>query len=317
MNFFKSILIVCLTFFGVANSMLGFETEVPQTLLILNAANHTVMPKNFRTASSTFVIKPDTTYPLPTREALDDLPISGSGQFSEKSLKLLLQHLNVQPETCYIVDLREESHGFFNGAAVSWTGARNWTPNRGLDPEEIQKNERELIQKALAQQNNILYTHLKKDPLGINLPQGEEKSILVEKAETERELVTRFGAHYIRLPSTDHVRPTDAIVDSFVKFVSNLPKDHWVHFHCSAGMGRSTTAMVMYDMMVNAKQISFDDIIRRHRMLGGTNLVKKYEPTLWKAVYMEERVEFLKDFYRYCLQNRNNFEQSWLQYSKS
>ena len=46
-----------------------------------------------------------------------------------------------------IVDLREESHGFFDGIAVSWYGEHDWG-NVGLTQEEALADEAERIHGA-------------------------------------------------------------------------------------------------------------------------------------------------------------------------
>lgn len=38
-------------------------------------------------------------------------------------------------------------------------------------------------------------------------------------------------------------------IDEFIKLYKSLPKDAWLHFHCEAGKGRTTTFLAMYDMM--------------------------------------------------------------------
>ena len=55
-------------------------------LLIQNMKNESVLPRNFRKASDDFKIDSQ----LPSREGLQDLRISGSGQFSEKSFDLII-----------------------------------------------------------------------------------------------------------------------------------------------------------------------------------------------------------------------------------
>ena len=48
----------------------------------------------------------------------------------------------------YIVDLRQENHGFFNNDAVSWYGKRDWA-NIGKSREEIIRQEMNLLKANL------------------------------------------------------------------------------------------------------------------------------------------------------------------------
>src|SRR5699024_5080889 len=57
-------------------------------------------------------------------EGLKDLKSSGSGMISKKGLIKIKQEIGDYPIT--VVDLRQESHGFVNGMAVSWFGKWNY-----------------------------------------------------------------------------------------------------------------------------------------------------------------------------------------------
>ena len=41
------------------------------------------------------------------------------------------------------------------------------------------------------------------------------------------------------------------------------------HFHCKEGIGRTTTFMIMYDIMKNYKEVSLNDIIKRQYLPSG------------------------------------------------
>src|SRR5689334_11764067 len=61
-----------------------------------------------------------------TRE-LTELRCSGSAQPSVAGFRELEGRLaGVRDEELCVVDLRQESHGFVNGAAVSWYATNNW-----------------------------------------------------------------------------------------------------------------------------------------------------------------------------------------------
>lgn len=289
----------------------SINSKEMESLLILNMKNESVLPRNFRTTQSPFKSDFET---HPTRKGLDELKLSGTSQFSEKAFESILDQLG-HPNCLYVIDLRQESHGFLNGNAVSWYTPKDWG-NVGKTLPEIEKIEKQLLQNALQQHQLNLYNIVKKDAEGHKLPETVPMPLVVTKATTEQDLVTRYGAKYLRLPVTDHMRPSDDIVDQFVTFVRDLPNDCWVLIHCAAGMGRSTTFMIMFDMMKNAKQVSFDDILKRQWLIGGLDF-KKPAKYAWKMSYALERKDFIKDFYEYAHTNKDQFQQSWSSYIKA
>ena len=131
------------------------------------------------------------------------------------------------------IDLRQESHGFLNHAAVSWHGPQN-AANRGLAATEVEQDETARLQRALGHVVQAL-------PMG----RYDEEHIKdsfdepVQSWSTERELARRAGLGYKRFAATDMEWPAPAVIDDFVDFYRSLPKNHgWLFFHCQAGQGR-------------------------------------------------------------------------------
>jgi Inositol hexakisphosphate len=92
--------------------------------------------------------------------------------------------------------------------------------------------------------------------------------VIVKQASIERDLVSSADASYVRVAVTDHTRPVDEAVDRFIVAVRALPQNAWAHFHCEAGLGRTTTFIVLYDMLRNASRVSLEDIVQRQKLLG-------------------------------------------------
>ncbi len=309
---FKKFLYTFVFFISTGLLFISFQgNRAPSFLLIQNMKNENTLPRNFRKCSDPFKIDSQ----IPSREGFSDLPISGSGQFSEKSLNAMMDHLGGNPDRLYIIDLREEHHGFLNGIAVSWYAPKNWM-NYGKSKDQIENGENKALNQLQNKKTEILNEVVKKDKTGAKLPETEQKSISVQITSSEKKFVTATGAHYIRIPLTDHLKPSDERVDEFIALVKQIPKSAWLHFHCSAGMGRTTTLMTMYDMIKNAKNVSFQDIIRRHFYIGGTHLQKILEPTQWKYAYHAERILFLEAFYQYCRDNKDDFTTPWSYYTR-
>lgn len=290
-------LLGCLVLGIIVFIIMEMNPRQEELALIINMENQRILPRNFRTTEKTV------SHATISLEGLKELKSSASGQFSELSLSKMLEV--IPADKILLIDLREESHGFMNGIAVSWYGENDWS-NQEKDVNEIQQDEQGRLQKALQEKEVLLYqkNSLRDNPLMIR----------VNEAYTEKLLAQKKGVQYQRLPVTDHLRPTDERVGQFIALmkdsVLNPAARDWVHFHCSAGRGRSTTFIAMYDMMNNANKASFEDILARQALIGGKDLAEPFEKTDWRYEYHFERLEFLKNFYNYCKENPN-FEQSW------
>jgi hypothetical protein len=239
--------------------------------------------KNFRTVLDDFKGTQETQQP--SREGLSELRASGSSEFSRKGLREIKKRLPAS--RIMVVDLREESHGFVNDRPVSWKGEHN-AANKGLSLEEIKKDETKRL--------------------------GEVKSTdpSITALCTEETLCRETGLEYARFPVTDYSRPSDNQVDRFTTMVKTLPRDTWLHFHCKAGAGRTTTFMTMYDMMHNARTVSCDDIIRRQYLLGGIDLAAEDKnPDAWNRSLTATREAFIRKFYEYCRDQQGKFTIPW------
>jgi hypothetical protein len=285
-------------------SMYMTASEPTKPLLILNMSNEEVLPRHFRTCQSPYSC---TLCKKPTREGLDQLLISGSAQFSELSWKAILKAIPHQGPIVN-VDLRQETHGFLNGAAISLYATQNWG-NLGKTNNQIDKEERAWLKQLKNHKEITLHIVESKGEKNIN--KTRPITVPVSSVSSEAELMTQFKSDYLRLHISDHQAPRAAEVDKFVQFVRTLPNNTWLHFHCKAGRGRTTTFMAMYDMIRNAKHISFDDIIARQRLLGGADLLSQPLTSSWKYYLEIHRVNFLKDFYEYAKSNLDDFNTPW------
>lgn len=247
--------------------------------LILDTQNYYDMPKHFR--KSTDKLNTDGNKDLNVK-GVNTLNISGSQQFSEYNLPLIMDSIGkLLPIT--VIDLRQESHGFINGAPVSWANARN-DANKGLTKDEVMLDE---------------YNKLNSIKLNVPMSYYNHKNLTVvpKKVEDEHHLVNCKSLSYIRIPVTDGKIPTDDMVEYFVELIKLQPKNSWLHFHCKQGIGRTTTFMIMYDMIKNAKDVMADDIIKRQLLLAN------FDESHIKSFSNNERINFLNDFYKYCKGN--------------
>lgn len=284
-----------LVFISISSNNLALGTTsiavADEVKLSLDSLNES-LPRNFRRTSTQIHLTKTEKFSL---KGLDRLNISGSQQFSEKNLPILLKEINTsKPIT--VVDLRQESHGFINGLPVSW-GNLNNDVNKGLSRDEV-------IEKETKELNSI--------PLNtpVTVYKAPNNSMIPTKVFNEDTLVTSKNLSYIRIPVTDLGLPTDDMVDYFLETYKNLPKDSWIHFHCKEGIGRTTTFMIMYDMLKNYNEVSATDIIDRQLLLS------KFNEVTIRDFYTPDRYKFLLNFYNYCKENGDSFNVSWSKWSK-
>lgn len=267
------------------------------------------LPRNFRTTDDAIENKEGVAQTL---AGLKALRASGSAEFTAKGLGLMLKRL---PGTVTIIDLRQEDHVFVNGLPVSWMATNNWA-NVGKTREEIIAGEQARVAGLkLGSVVDINDDSVKKK----NNSTAKPEPVTIGDAKTEEETVLASGAHYLRIPVTDHARPLDEAVDRFVLSVRSLPEGGWVHFHCRAGRGRTTTFMALYDMLRNASAVSLDDIVNRQSLLAGDyDLLGKEKDSgaSWKSGVSADRADFVRAFYDYAKSNPGGRPLLWSEWLK-
>lgn len=295
-------LILCCAIFAVKSF-----ADSNDTFLALDAANTNKLPKHFRAT-----IPPYLNNVTVSTIGLADLHIAGSGEFSEQQL---LNAIKLLPRPLTIVDLRQESHGFINGNAVSWYGPHNWA-NRGKSDQQAAEDQMQLL-ADLSKQTTVVVTKNTKIKHNAGSNTSQPITLTVANVKSEADLAQQNQLGYQRFYVTDRMRPTDAVVDQFITYVNQLPAGTWLYFHCRAGDGRTTTFMVLYDMMHNAKQVSMNDIVQRQALLGGINLLSAPNPNKFGYPDKERRIAFIKNFYNYSRSNQDDFHTSWQSWVQS
>jgi hypothetical protein len=274
-------------------------TREPNPFLIFDGGAQ--LPVQFRDTASIYVKG------ALSLENLSSLNISGSCQYSAVQLENLVKKIGASKFTVYLVDLRQESHVFINGIPVSWYAANDWA-NVGRSLEWIESDETlHLIRMVAAR--SITVSTLVKGECG-QVSTKDPVTVEVQDATTEMGLAHQLGIEYIRIPVSDHCRPTDDMVDRFVTFVRGLEANAWLHFHCHGGDGRTTTFMTLYDMIRNAGNLGLDDIAGRQSLIGEYDLFKGTSEAY------NLRTEFIKTFYAY-VKGGGYASMSWTEWVKT
>ena len=249
--------------------------------LVLDSQNYYGIPKNFRKSTSSLTAQNNENLNL---TGLSTLNISGSQQFSEYNLSLVINSIETSlPIT--VIDLRQESHGFINGYSVSWANIKN-SANIGLTMKQVVIDENNKLNSIKLNVPMTFYNH-------------KNITIVPVKVENEYHIITSKSLSYERITVTDGKIPTDDMVDYFIRLVMSQPKNIWLHFHCKQGIGRTTTFMIMYDMIKNSQNVTSDEIIKRQQLLAN------FDERQITSFNNSERITFLESFYKYCKGNIN------------
>lgn len=261
--------------------------------LVLDSLTYNnILPKNFRKTTELTVLNKNKKLNL---KGLDMLNISASQQFSEHNLDLLLKAIGTSLPII-VVDLRQESHGFINGLAVSWKGLKNHA-NKDLTREQVLKDEADKLKSVTLNENITFYNH-------------PQKIIVPTKVQNENDLVMYKSLSYIRITIRDGGIPSDDMIDYFIECIKTKMQNSWLHFHCKAGIGRTTTFMIMYDIIKNYKSVNVEDIIIRQLALAN------FDDSEIKSFESERRINFFNKFYNYCKMNGDNFQTKWSEFNK-
>jgi Inositol hexakisphosphate len=254
-------------------------------------------PVHWRTATGCLRLMDDEGLE-PDVRGLDTLRISGSADPTLANLKWMAG-LYGKDTVLTDVDLRQEAHVYVDGLPISQFQGKNQI-NWGKTDEAILSAEREWA-ATLARQGRVTVSKLGAPKQGLKVGVDPEE-IAVKRVQTEEEAAKEAGVGYLRICVPDMHPPAPWHVDQFLNFLKRLPAGAWLHFHCAAGDGRTTTFMVMRDILENGKQVSLEDITTRQARLGGIDLLERpsgagTQP--WKVRFADARVSFIRGFYDY------------------
>ncbi|MBQ7631065.1 MAG: hypothetical protein IJS81_12785 [Selenomonadaceae bacterium] len=281
---FITALIFTLTIFSVTNANGQWRLDgVPDKF-----------PRSFRFMTDDW--KVDIYYNPPSREGLENFHASASGQPTLSELKNIFDEIKkVAPndKKIYIVDLRQESHGFADEYPVSWYVKKN-RANVDKTFSEIELDEKSRLE-------NLRGKFTKFVPLGnYDTKHFQEITFAPKNTLTEKQAAESAGFNYARFYALDMTFPAPEVVDEYLKFLSQIDSETWLHFHCHAGHGRTTIFLVMYDILQHP-DLALEDILRRQFLLGGSNLFDG-----------GDKEKYIRKFYEYAHENSNLTWSRWL-----
>jgi hypothetical protein len=225
-----------------------------------------------------------------------------------------------------VVDMREEPHavvttlGPFDGnrrdvdceycsGVMSWHGRHNWY-HPGHSREETLEFERNLV-RGLEREWVGTKVKLRKN----KKTKGRTKFV-VQSMKPMESLFKTEKARLLRLPIPDESRPSPETLSLFLALFRNittLPKHErpWLHFHCKAGRGRTTMAMVLWDLLENGGTLEMATR-RMAAFHGGIDLLKpKMKGTREQIVAVVERTVFLRTWEEFARVFRRGWEDGW------
>lgn len=280
--------------------------------VVIDHLNTDGLPKKFRAAPDWYFNEDI------NLKGFRDLRISGSIQFSQKQFESILKHLTqkhlIAPKDIVLVDLRQEMHGFINGAAVTLHGG---PLGQDLDAsvDEIRAREKNRFAGLLGQKNLPLY-HVIKSPDGFV---SKKSPVLTDVAvvQTEGDLAQQYGVRYVRIPVTDHFKPENREIDDFLKLLQTIEPSAWLHFHCRGGSGRTTTFMTFYDIIKNP-DVSLADILNRQKLAKGADLnnINRPRSKEWMENAAKERLVVIQRFYAYVHDQQGYGKMTWSAWSE-
>lgn len=266
---------------------IGIVLTLSLSTFTVNALSIPEIPTPIPNSKEGFlVMDTDIDTSLPDRyRNLKALNISGSAQFEPSQVENLKNEINVLDT--YIVDLRQESHGFLNDDAVSFYSTERLL-NNGFNSEETLTSEKEKFGAIKSGDVENIF----------NKRGAFREALKVDTSQIELNLVRNSNLNYVLFATRDGHIPTPSMVDSFVTFIVKTPPTTHLHFHCDHGEGRTTMFMAMFQMMKESNLKSLNEILYEQLVAGGIILTDE-----------TTRAEFLQDFYDYTKANNStNFK---------
>lgn len=221
--------------------------------------------------------------PIPSSQKVDltglrEIQASGGNAPRFSDLQRRLSHITKDK---IIVDVKCEYHGYIKGVPTTFLGYT-------VSPIGLRHTLRRFFLTGTT----------------------EERPDLVISESDEAK---KYGFQYASFTIGNRFTATDDNIDDIVTFFDTLPKDVWLHIHCTNGKGRTSTILAMLDMMKNAPKVALSDIVKRHQLLGSVNLfdIKVWKNGTYDKEQLENRKNFIIAFYKFISDRKAGGPQKW------
>lgn len=293
---------------------------IPQGLILAQTINHAYIVQDNDSTSVKWLRDGEIiadTYKGNTL-GIKELLISGSAQPSEQGWNDIIQFISKHKPSgnkpIWVIDLRQETHGYLNGQPITLYSEYDWI-NKGKNNQQSALDEKNWLLSLSTKKKitNVLSKHQFATQKYLN-----RKLTPVKEVQSEEQLISKLGLNYHRLYVTDHMAPESLEVDAFITLIKSIPKDTWLHIHCRGGKGRTTTFLVMYDMLKNADKVTFAEIIARHASVPPYyNLFEVNRDKSFLTPYYKERIIFLFDFYQFAQKYLKGYQGTWQEWQST
>jgi hypothetical protein len=126
----------------------------------------------------------------------------------------------------------------------------------------------------------------------------EAEAAWVQSLGPGSEIAVRLG-HAVKKGNAESAVPQQVIVKE-----ASIERRSRASRECLGAF--SLRSRTWTNMLRNATHVSLEDIVRRQKLLGyGYDVLRPAGPGNWKAPYMEDRIAFVRAFYKYARANPN------------
>lgn len=223
-------------------------------------------------------------FSAPSRQGLDDLQVSGSANVDQSVLNNIEKEVksrNSQISNIIILNITDEEESgnyYYKGIPITKFLYHKTSDGNIITPIENQS----LFKRVRSYLYHLVY--------------GFDKHLIT----SSQELVENNGFKFVRCQARRHHSLSSENYQCLIDVIKNVTKNDWIHVHCAAGHSRTTTFLVMYDIMQNANTVSLEDIVKRQYLLGGENMfITPKDTGSWNPVQIQKRKENIELFYQY------------------
>lgn len=197
---------------------------------------------------------------------LPQAPIYGCSQPTRQAIRDILSHLGAGPNgpgpAVHWTNLREEPVIYVDGSPMWVMDTQHMFTNLeapGSTVQEVEAREQQLKQDILAEAASSGGKMLLHRVLDGNKTSSEWVEIRPETVQTPREVFDQlrqegYRADFHRVPVTDEHAPSCAALDLLTQQLGGLPPGTPRVFNCQMGRGRTTTGMVVAQLVEQNEQ---------------------------------------------------------------